>query len=602
VIFMALGLLLASPLHAQSEDDPKSSIQEWPPRKPPPPPPPPPPKAPPSATPPNGAPPAGTIPPAGEGQPPASDGKPPATDGKPTGGEALPRTPDGKEVKPLPPPKPSLPPGAQQPNLTGSMVQPDTNTGTIRAIDVPAGKTFDQVALPPGTIANGKDGMGQLVVDVKVVDNTRTDFETVQYIAGVKIGMTLTPELVEIMRERLQTVGLFKNIDIRWEALVAGGVRIIISAHDKLSWIIAPLFSYSTGNYGGGLAYANSNVFGKNKKFLVLGEYTTAQKLLFVAFLDPQIRNTRFYYRVDGLVRRDSIWEYAPGHIGTPRIERATDVDTFGAAGLAGVNFTRRFKMDLRLKIYYDNVQKSSCYNVRNADGSGTPNVVAEQGSCLAPSASGWDNTFTLSATYDGRSNVYGVLHGLLVNAVYQYGASWLGTRYDYHLLSLYGMYAWRFFREHNLILKLGADVYFDAPFKMEVETGGPLMRGLVTRQYRGDTDVRATLEYYLPLFTVYGLSVRAIGFYDTNLTWFRSLPDQASPLARLVDRGNGGFRDFLPDTPSGIVRESWHNGIGGGIRLYLRGVILPLLGADFAYGLDGNDFQWYISIGSTLD
>ena len=75
------------------------------------------------------------------------------------------------------------------------------------------------------------------------------------------------------------------------------------------------------------------------------------------------------------------------------------------------------------------------------------------------------------------------------------------------------------------------------------------------------------------------GLSVRAIGFYDTNLTWFRSLPDQTSPLARLDNRGNGGFRDFLPDTPSGIVRDSWHNGIGGGIRLYMRGVILPLLG-----------------------
>ena len=33
-----------------------------------------------------------------------------------------------------------------------------------------------------------------------------------------------------------------------------------------------------------------------------------------------------------------------------------TDVDTFGAAVLGGVNFTRHFHFDLRLKIYYDNV------------------------------------------------------------------------------------------------------------------------------------------------------------------------------------------------------------------------------------------------------
>jgi outer membrane protein insertion porin family len=470
---------------------------------------------------------------------------------------------------------------------------------------VPPGQSIDQVQLPKGTLTTDVKGIGDVITDIRVIDNTRTDAETVRYIAGVKVGDILSLELVGDARNRLLTVGLFKDVNITWEPTVPGGsagIRLVISAKDKLSWIIAPIFHYSQGDYGGGLAYANSNVFGENKKFLAVAQYTTTTSLLFLAFLDPNIRNTRFYYRVDALVRRDNIWEYAAGNIGDPRIERTTNVDTFGAAALGGVNFTRRFHMDLRLKIYYDNVQPSTCYNTTNIDGSGTPDVVAAQGGyCRQPSSSGWDNTLTVHAAYDGRSNVYGVLHGLLIDTVYQYGATWLGTRNDYHLLSASGMYAWRFFKEHNLILKLGSDVFFDPPFKMEVETGGALMRGLVFRQYRGDTDARATLEYLLPLFTVSGLSVRAIGFYDTNLTWFRSLPPQDSPLARFVVRGTA-FRDFLPDTPSGIVRDSWHNGVGGGLRLYLRGVILPLLGVDFAYGLEGNDFQWYLSIGSTLD
>ena len=55
-------------------------------------------------------------------------------------------------------------------------------------------------------------------------------------------------------------------------------------------------------------------------------------------------------------------------------------------------------------------------------------------------------------------------------------------------------------------------------------------------------------------------------------------------------------------DTPSGVVRDSWHNGIGGGLRFYLRGVVLPLLGLDFAYGFESNAFQWYVNIGSTID
>ena len=84
-----------------------------------------------------------------------------------------------------------------------------------------------------------------------------------------------------------------------------GGVRLIISAKDKLSWIIAPIFHYGAGDYGGGLAYANSNVFGGNKKFLVIGQYTTAHEPLVPGVPRPQIRNTRFYYRVDVLVRRD---------------------------------------------------------------------------------------------------------------------------------------------------------------------------------------------------------------------------------------------------------------------------------------------------------
>lgn len=575
-VAIALCLAIAGAAAAQSDDDPKSSVSIYPP--------PPPPDM---ARPPHDLAPAS-----------APDG------GAPAGGK--PGAPASTAKPAAKPPAPKLGPapagGTPAPTMNP---KPDSPSGGIQTINVPAGKSINDVELPKGTLTNDVKGIGDVITDVKIVDNTRTDAETVRYIAGVKNGDILTQELVDQVKERLLTVGLFKDVQVYWEPTVPGGnagQRLVISAKDKLSWIVAPIFHYSQGDYGGGLAYANSNVFGQNKKFLVIGQYTTAEKLLFLAFLDPQIRNTRFYYRVDLLARRDSIWEYAAGHVGNPLIERATDLDTFGFGVLGGVNFTRHLHFDTRLKIYYDNVQHSTCYNTTTADGSGTPDVVAEQGGyCRQPSSSGWDNTLTFNLAYDGRSNVYGVLHGLLVDATYQYGASWLGTRNDYHLLSLYGMYAWRFWKEHNLLLKLGSDVFFDPPFKQEVETGGPLMRGYVFRQFRGDTDVRATLEYILPLFTVMGLSVRLIGFYDTNLTWFRYIPPQDSPLARFVQRGSA-FRDFLPDTPSGVVRDSWHNGIGGGLRLYLRGVILPLLGVDFAYGLEGNDFQWYLSIGSTLD
>ena len=62
------------------------------------------------------------------------------------------------------------------------------------------------------------------------------------------------------------------------------------------------------------------------------------------------------------------------------------------------------------------------------------------------------------------------------------------------------------------------------------------------------------------------------------------------------------GFRDFLPDTPSGLVRDSWHNGIGLGLRMYLKGIVLPLFGVDVAYGFESGAVQVYLALGSNLD
>jgi hypothetical protein len=154
------------------------------------------------------------------------------------------------------PPQDLARPPAAPADLKPAAASP-TDGGAIKTIDVPAGKTIDQVALPKGTITSDAKGLGQIITDVRVVDNTRTDSETVRYIAGVKPGEILTQELVTEVRERLLTVGLFKDVNITWEPAVPGGnagVRLILGAKDKLSWIVAPIFHYSPGDYGGGLA------------------------------------------------------------------------------------------------------------------------------------------------------------------------------------------------------------------------------------------------------------------------------------------------------------------------------------------------------------
>ena len=104
-------------------------------------------------------------------------------------------------------------------------------------------------------------------------------------------------------------------------------------------------------------------------------------------------------------------------------------------------------------------------------------------GRCRAPTGSAWDNTLTTTVAYDNRSKVDGILDGLLLSLQWQYGPSWLGTGNDYHLVAFNGMFAKRFFKEHNLIVRLAADLDFDPPFKQEVEAGGPQLRGFIVRQ-----------------------------------------------------------------------------------------------------------------------
>ena len=502
---------------------------------------------------------------------------------------------------------PESPPDMATPDLGVHAPPPPRGQG-VRVIDVPVGQKLEDVVPPAGAITSNVVGIGETIVELKIVDNTRTESNTIEYVSGLRIGQVITDALVEEARTRLYSTGLFKDIAITWEApspAHAGrGVRVLVRAKDKFPWVIAPIFSYQARNYGGGAAFAHNNLLGRGIKLLLYGDYTTAEKMLLVVWLDPSIRNTPFYYRIDGILRRDTIVEYARGRLGNPRVERETNVDTVGFGAQLGVNIRRRFHIDVRLKLYYDWVRTPECYNTTNPDFSGTPDVVAEQGGyCRAPSSSGWDNTITTSMGWDGRSKVNGVQKGLQVTLSWQYGAPWLGDNWSYHLFNLSAVYAFRFFKEHNLILRAGGDLQFDPPFKLEVEAGSLdyTLRGSVYRQFRGDTSAHATVEYIAPLFTVLGLSVRAIGFFDTNLTWFRGLPQQDRPDSRLVGYGNG-FRNYLPDTPSGVVRESWNNGIGAGIRMYLRGVVLPLIGFDVAYGIEANTVRYYLAIGSVLD
>lgn len=120
---------------------------------------------------------------------------------------------------------------------------------------------------------------------------------------------------------------------------------------------------------------------------------------------------------------------------------------------------------------------------------------------------------------------------------------------------------------------------------------GGTSMRGYLNDQFRGDLRVIANLEYSLPLFSILGLSVRGLGFWDSGYTTF--LTNDTNPE-----------RTYLPRTGRNADGNStlapFKNSVGVGTRLYLRQIVIPLLGVDFGYGLEARDFQLYLAIGLT--
>lgn len=123
---------------------------------------------------------------------------------------------------------------------------------------------------------------------------------------------------------------------------------------------------------------------------------------------------------------------------------------------------------------------------------------------------------------------------------------------------------------------------------------GGNSLRGFVYRQFRGDTRLSFTAEYHFPLFTVSPLSFRGVAFSDTGLMMWRRLPGDRE----LRDVSGRVVRSYLPDSQGGLGNATVAQGVGAGLRLYLRNIVLPLVGVDAAYGVNSGEFRFYLVAG----
>src|SRR3569833_1966846 len=201
------------------------------------------------------------------------------------------------------------------------------------------------------------------IQEIVVEDNEKTTSDTVELIAKIEVGDDWTPEMVDVIKTRLVSSGLFKDVEVFYEP-VSGGVRVHMLVRDKHSWVIAPAFYTPPTNVGGGIGYGENNLFGLNQKLLIYAQIATGDTYFVGAWVVPSIAGTRFYTQVDSYDKHARNIEYAAPtkYISNPLAVRRSYIDYYNVGLRLGYDFYKGIvKLDTRLRtarVSYSHVER----------------------------------------------------------------------------------------------------------------------------------------------------------------------------------------------------------------------------------------------------
>ena len=397
---------------------------------------------------------------------------------------------------------------------------------------------------------------------------TKVTETTVGYLSHLRIGDPIRPTDVPIIEEALLSSELFETVKVTLEDS-EDGVVVVATVEDKLSWFAAPTLYVLPTNRAVGVGYVENDFGGADQKFLLYGQVGTQTSLAFAAFLDPAVHGSKLTYRIDLYYERKYIDEYLnPANDPTSfAIARSSREQFFDGGALIGWNWRWWLGADARLRGGY--VEYADIH-----DAAGRPAV--------RPEKDGRDTTLQLHVTLDHRIHLFGVTWGPYVQLLLERSVPGLDD-YDYASYLLRAYYSWHFWGEHELEVRGILNGGYNLPLQEEVALGGVSdLRGYDTDQFRGDFNAVLRLEYSLPITKYKIFAFRALGFYDGGYDTF-------------LRKATG--RDYLPsELDVGFLRDD----VGVGFRVYVKNVVLPLLGVDFGYGLEGHSPELYFELGLT--
>jgi outer membrane protein insertion porin family len=413
-----------------------------------------------------------------------------------------------------------------------------------------------------------------VVGEVTVQGTEKTRPETVQAYSRLDEGDSITAEELTRVERRLVATGLFQDVKVTPEPLGDGRVRVVLQVQDKASWVVAPTFSVSNSNIGGGVLYAEANLWGRSKKFATAAQVSTAESGLF-GF--PPLRLS-----FEGQLRSDRVEEYRPDPSQeVPEVVRRTRLNSASAASELSVMIAERVRVAAKYRLM-----------LIDALPPGMDTPVTEP--AFEPGSIQRDASLRLLVGIDTRQNLHAIMEGLNLEGSLELSNPGVWSHFRYKRFGLLYRHGLRIFEEQNLVLRGELVAGVDLPFHQELVAGASSLRGFLYRQFRGDTRALFTAEYHFPLFTVRSLAFRGVAFSDMGMLMWRSIPEDR----QLRDVNGRVVRGYLPNAHDGIGGVTVAQGLGLGLRLFLRSVVLPLVGVDVAYGVNSGELRFYLVAG----
>jgi outer membrane protein assembly factor BamA len=413
------------------------------------------------------------------------------------------------------------------------------------------------------------DALAKPIVGFRVKGHSKVTEETLGYLAHVHLGDQVSAADIPQLTTALISSELFETVEVAIED-APGGALVVATVDDKLSWIAAPTVYVLPGNRAFGVGYAQNDLGGRDQKLLLYGQLGTQQDILLATFLDPAVHGSRLTYRLDLYLERREIDEYEnpPTDAKSFAISRSTQFNFLDAGALIGWNLRWWAVADFRLRGAWVTFREPHDPN---------GNVLT------TPEKDGWDITAQARLTLDHRVHNFGVTSGAYLQTELEQSIPGLDS-YGYGFAMVRAYYSWVFFCEHQLELRSMLSAGYHLPFHEELALGGVQdLRGYPTDMFRGDVNTLLRAEYSVPVAVWWKFKFRALGFVDSGYSGFHA--------RRAQDR------DYLPNQLGpGVYRDD----VGIGIRVYVKAVVLPLLGLDLGYGIEGHSPEVYFELGLT--